>query len=158
MKIFVVGDYWSESEEDPGTGNWDHSWYLEESFDPTYLSIKGVIPRYGRTSNSYSFETSADLIVGKTYWYVGVVSGDGDTFGHHSGIHEPVDIFETYEDASAVESLIRDVREKYDNVGGHYDYGSSFFMFKGQKYSVSQIIGYFNSLEGVVIKALELQP
>jgi hypothetical protein len=82
---------------------------------------------------------------GQTVYPVVVRYGTGSTFGHRGGCVTVTGVWETYEDAHQAEELVR-------QYGGYEE-----ITVQGQTFYTGTWIGYFESLEGVVVESQVVQ-
>lgn len=105
---------------------------------------------------------SADLVVGfeikpdKTYYLVSVIYSTGDSFSHHSGKIDYIELYESLEMAEATKKMILD---SYALKDKEESYSVEILNNAGTPYKISSSswVGYFESLEDVQIDAIKLK-
>lgn len=92
----------------------------------------------------------------KTYYLVSVIYSTGDSFSHHSGKIDYIELYESLEMAEATKKMILD---SYALKDKEESYSVEILNNSGTAYKISSSswVGYFESLEDVQIDAIKLK-
>lgn len=127
------GDYYHDGEQ---YGDWRSD---AGHTEVKYITEDDKGSRHARTFNGIT------LTKGEMYFFVYVIYGSGDTFGHSSGNFESILILDKKEDAHELAKLIR---SNYDDRSKKDEYS---FDFKGNRIYAGSWKGYFESLSSVEV-------
>lgn len=97
--------------------------------------------------------TTFDIDPNKTYYLVSVIYSTGDSFNHHEG---KIDYIEMYETAEQAMETKKTIEEKYNKKDKEDRYGVDIKNNAGTSYRISASwVGYFERLEEVRIDRVQ---